>query len=449
MRVGPDIRLKIKALRAQETADAADTQEAPGFIMSCSVARPMAMFTPDENIFSDEYPLRENYQPEQIQERDDELEKFQSALQPVINGAPPKNIFLYGKTGVGKTVATNYLLDHLQQDAKQYDIELSIIKQPCNNLSSSYQVAVNLVNQLREPENRVSSTGYPQQDVFNMLYEELDNLGGTVLIMLDEIDNIGGNDDILYELPRAESNGYVDSVWPGIIGISNDFTFRDNLSPKVKDTLCEEEIHFPPYDAKELLSILGDRAEKAFHDGVLNGDVVPLAAAFAAQDSGSARQGLRLLHKAGELARNQGGTQVVEDHVRDAQTELERDQLEDGMRELTTQGHLVLCSVTALEIAGLTPLRTQEIYNRYTSYADRVDVDALGERRIRDHLSELSLHGFLKVSERNDGFHGGSYYEYELNVDLGSVVAVLNEISRLEGIPGSLEQAASKENLIR
>lgn len=402
----------------------------------------MAMFTPDEQIFADEYPLRENYQPDQIQKRDNELATFQNALQPVINGAPPKNIFLYGKTGVGKTVATNYLLDHLQQDAADYGIDLTVIKQPCNNLSTSYQVAVNLLNQLRDPEDRVATTGHPQQDVFTMLYDELDRLGGTVLIMLDEIDNIGANDDILYELPRAESNGYIDNAWPGIIGISNDFTFRDNLSPKVKDTLCEEEIHFPPYDADELRSILGDRAEKAFHDGVCSEDVVPLAAAVAAQDSGSARQGLRLVHKAGELARAANADTVREAHVREAQTELERDQLADGMRELTTQGQLVLCAVAALKIDGTTPVRTGEIYDQYTAYADRVAVDPLGERRIRDHLSELSLHGFLQVSERNDGIHGGSYYEYELNVALDAVVTVLQEVTRLEAIPDELATAA-------
>lgn len=136
----------------------------------------MPLFAADEQIFDDELPLRENYQPERLQERDTELKQYQRALQPVINSSPPKNIFLYGKTGVGKTVATNYLLDHLQEDAEQYDVDLTIIKQPCNNITSSYQVAVNLVNQFRPSDNQISSTGYPQQDVFHILYDELNKV---------------------------------------------------------------------------------------------------------------------------------------------------------------------------------------------------------------------------------------------------------------------------------
>jgi len=144
--------------------------------------------SPDETIFADELPLRENWQPDRIQERDEELAQYKAALQPVINEAPPKNLFLYGKTGVGKTVATRYVLrDHLQEDATEYGIDLTVVTQPCNSLNSSYQVAVALVNQFRSSDNQLPSTGYPQQDVFNVLFDELDKVGGgTVLIVLDK-----------------------------------------------------------------------------------------------------------------------------------------------------------------------------------------------------------------------------------------------------------------------
>lgn len=195
----------------------------------------------------------------------------------------------------------------------------------CN---TSYQVAVNVLNEIRassQPLTSVSSsrdpmseTGYQQKRIFNELYTDLEAIGGTILIVLDEIDTIGSDDDILYELPRARSNYRLD-VKLGVIGISNNFKFRDNLTPKVKDTLCEEEILFPPYDAPDLQNILRKRADSALYEGVLEDDVIPLCAAFAAQDSGSARQALRLFRKAAEIAEEEalsGGEAVITENSR-------------------------------------------------------------------------------------------------------------------------------------
>ncbi|WP_425433175.1 hypothetical protein [Halarchaeum grantii] len=56
-------------------------------------------------------------------------------------------------------------------------------------------------------------------------------------------------------------------------------TFCENLSARVTDSLCDEEIHFPPYDAKQLRKILSQRADDAFHDDVLQDVVIPLCAA--------------------------------------------------------------------------------------------------------------------------------------------------------------------------
>jgi cell division control protein 6 len=52
---------------------------------------------------------------------------------------------------------------------------------------TSYQVASNLVAELSGEKPR----GYDKKTVFNFLYETLQALGGTVIIVLDEIDSIG------------------------------------------------------------------------------------------------------------------------------------------------------------------------------------------------------------------------------------------------------------------
>lgn len=412
----------------------------------------MGMFKRDHEIFADASPLDDSYEPDTIRERDVEVQKYQRALQPVIDNRPTSNIFLYGKTGTGKTVATKFMLSHLESDASQYDdIDLSTVWISCENLSSSYQVAVELVNELRQTLNKdtISTTGYSQQRVFDILYSELDTLAGTVMVVLDEIDNIGHSDDILYGLPRARSNGYVNDVRPVIIGISNDFQFRDNLSPKVKDTLAEKEILFPPYDANQLRSILRPRAEKAFYQDVLAGDVVPLCAAFAAQDTGSARQAIRLLREAGELAQANDTDTVSEEHVRQAQNELEKNQLYEGMQDLTTQGHVVLCALAHHQALDETPIRSRNIYDRYLEICERLDTDSVSERRVRDHLSDMNMLGLISVHKRNEGLSAGRYHEYQLDVPLKMVLDVLQSINRFENVAKAIHSIADNNDLLQ
>jgi cell division control protein 6 len=413
-------------------------------------ARPgMGMFERGSSIFDDAMVLDEEWQPNTIRERDEELEQYQQALQPVIDNQPLSNIFVYGKTGTGKTVATRYILDHLSDDAEQYDdVELSVVWVGCENLTSSYQVAVAVVNEIRDADAQISSTGYSQQAVFDMLYNELDRLGGTVLIVLDEIDNIGQSDEILYGLPRARANGYVTEARPLVIGISNDFKFKDELSPKVRDTLCEEEILFPPYDATELQNILKPRAEMAFHDDVLSEDVLPLASAFAAQDSGSARQAIRILYVAGKQATNEDAEEVTEVHVREAKERIDQSKIIEGMEKLTTQGHCVLLTLASHASKDETPVRTRELYSRYKTITKKLETDSIVQRRVRSHLSDMDMLGLVEVYERNTGRQDGRYHEYELTVPLDSVLDVLSEDSRFDEMVNVVrEQARTNSRL--
>ena len=262
------------------------------------------MFERDTSIYADRDALREDYQPDTLVGRDEEIDTYQSALQPVINGEQPNNIFLYGKTGVGKTASTQYLLSHLREDATRYDdLNLAVQTLNCDGLSASYQVATQLVNGFRDEADQISTTGYPRSTVYEMLWDEIDARGGTVLVVLDEIDHVE-DDSILYQLSRARATDNISEAAVGVIGISNDFSFRENLSPKVRSSLCEQEIHFPAYSASELRSILRQRAEVAFRDDILEEAVIQLCAAYGAKDAGDARPSLDLLVKAGGLARD-------------------------------------------------------------------------------------------------------------------------------------------------
>ncbi|GAA0252909.1 orc1/cdc6 family replication initiation protein [Haladaptatus pallidirubidus] len=398
----------------------------------------MGLFEPDTNIYRDRDILREDYQPEKIVGRDEELQQYISALQPVINGDQPSNIFLYGKAGVGKTACTGYLLSELQSDAEEHDVDITTIRTNCEDLSTSYQVAIQLINELRSSEEHVT-TGYSKRQIYEMLWEELDKVGSTVIIVLDEVDHIN-DDSILYQIPRARANGNLTEAKVGIIGISNDFKFREGLSSKVQSSLCEKELQFPAYEAAELRDILRQRADIAFHDGVVPDAVIAKCAAYGAKDAGDARQSLDLLMETGDIGVEHQAEQLTEAHVDEARDSLEKSRVVEGVNGLTHQGQLVLYALLILNEEGKTPTRARDVQPQYEMVCERAAVDPLVPRRMRDHLGELAMLGIASRTERNKGEAGGRYYEYSLDTSPELLLEALEETVDIVGKTESIQK---------
>lgn len=393
----------------------------------------MPTFKPERSIFKNHDVLDEEWTPEEIQGRDNEIEKYTQCLQPVINGWQPKNIFLYGKTGVGKTVVTESLLSDLERDAEEWDVNITVVKITCSNQTTSYQVAIRLLNELYLQRGRstIAETGYAQQDIFNKLWGVLDDIGGTILLVLDEIDNVEDPDDILYQIPRARKNGNIDNSRLGIIAIANDYSFTEDLSPKAKSTLRETELHFSAYDSNELEDILDHRAKKAFHDGAIEDDVIPLCAALAANQAGDARMAMDLLLEAGEDAVGDGTDAVTAEYIYDAQERMESNWILEALNGISTQEHLALGSVVSKACEGESPVRTSELYHRYELLCEDMGRNVLSQKATRGHLNELAFQNVLNKYEQNKGQEGGRYFEFELDTDLEAMLMAAYEVDSL------------------
>lgn len=385
-------------------------------------------FEPRGNIFREREALLEEWTPDEMVGRDEELSQYHAALQPVIEGETPSNIFLYGKSGVGKTAATRFLLQLLERDAKKVDdLDLHTVEINCDGLNSSYQTAVALVNELRDPEKQISNTGYPQASVYEFLFDELDKRGGTVLIVLDEVDHIR-DDSLLYKLPRARSNGDITETRLGVIGISNDLSFRNQLSSKVRSSLCEKEVSFSAYNATELCEVLRQREAVAFEDDVLEEGVIEMCAAYGAKDSGDARQALDLLLESGDIARETESDTVTRSHVSQARERLQTDQVIEGISNYSLHGQLVLWALTMLEEQGETPARTRDIREPYEILCEREGNDPVSDRAVREYLAELETLGIVSSTQINRGKSGGKYKKHELDQSVSSVKAGLSEL---------------------
>jgi len=385
-------------------------------------------FVPNASIFENREALLEEWTPETLVGRDEELKQYHAALQPVINNETPSNVFLYGKSGVGKTAATRYLLRTLEADATNVpELELTTIEVNCDGLNTSYQMAVKLVNELREPGRQISNTGYPQASVYEFLFDELDACGGTVLIVLDEVDHIE-DDSLLYKLPRARSNGDITNAKLGVIGISNDLDFRNQLSSKVRSSLCEKEVSFSAYDANELRLVLDQREGVAFQDDVLEEGVIAMCAAYGSKDSGDARKALDLLLEAGDVARENGSEMVTEGHVEAARERVQTDQVVEGIQNYSQHGKLVLYALTRLHERGETPARTREVMEMYQKVAHSKGMSPVSERSVRDYLGELAQLGIASSAEHNRGKGGGKYKEHRLEQSVSAIRSGLSTL---------------------
>lgn len=397
-------------------------------------------FNPGDVIFDNRNALLDDYTPEKLVGRDNELRQYHETLQPAIEGSEPDNIFLFGKTGVGKTASTKFLLERLQAGGEEHGVNITTERLNCDGLDTSYRVAVALVNTFRGSDQKISETGHPRSKVYDMMWDAFDRRGGIIILVLDEIDHLQDN-SLLYQLSRARENENLDNARVSVVGISNDLSYRDRLSPKVRSSLCERSINFPAYDADELQEVLRQRAGIAFRDNALDEAVIPLCAAYGAQESGDARKALDLLLKAGDIAKARDVDTVAESHVEQARDIIEQEEVADGIHGLNEHERLLLYSVTTFEAAEAAPVRSRKVYERYQRFCGRVGNDALTNRWMHDHLDEMAMLGLVQVEKRNEGSTkgGGQYKEVALNQDLELVVEALDKTMETVGIHENLQ----------
>jgi cell division control protein 6 len=443
-----------------------------------------------EPIFENKEVLRPSYTPHELPHRKDQINNMATILVAALRGETPSNILIYGKTGTGKTASAKFVSQELERTSQKYDVPCEVEYINCEVTDTQYRVLAQLANTfieqnrafvdrrveelrgLREaaeddpsvlesdddnddhldfdsPEavderiealleeksemDDVPMTGWPTDRVYARFFEAVDYVERVAVIMLDEIDKLveKSGDDTLYNLSRMNSE--LENSRVSIIGISNDLKFTDFLDPRVKSSLGEEEIVFPPYDANQLRDILQHRSEVAFKQDALSEDVIPLCAAFAAQEHGDARRALDLLRTAGELAERDQSDSVTEENVRRAQDKIELDRVVEVVRTLPTQSKLVLYAILLLEDNGVHNVNTGEVYNIYKTLCDELDADVLTQRRVTDLISELDMLGIVNAVVVSKGRYGRTK-EISLSVPVEETEAVLEADSRLSDI---------------
>ncbi|KPV61537.1 MAG: ORC1-type DNA replication protein [Candidatus Bathyarchaeota archaeon BA1] len=360
-------------------------------------------FLKGTSIFKDREVLRHDYVPDKLPHREEQIRYLGEIVAPVLGGSRCSNIFIYGKTGTGKTAVIKYVLSKLIHKAREFGAPVKVCYVNCRLAGTEYRVFSSLCDAIGV---KVPFTGLALGEVFDRFKVGLDLCKLLFMVILDEIDALikVRGDVLLYELTRINETLRFSKT--SIVGISNDLRFKELLDPRVLSCLSEEEIVFRPYDAAELQDILRDRAQLAFHDGVLFDGALGLCAALAAAEHGDARRALDLLRVAGELAEREGSEAVVEDHIRRAEKRIEHDRIMEALRNLPPHSKLVLCSVYLLGKANVNSAITGDIYEIYCELCDQSGLSPLTQRRVSCLINELDVIGVLNSRVVSMGRYG-------------------------------------------
>ncbi|MDI9617818.1 ORC1-type DNA replication protein Cdc6-1 [Methanothermobacter sp.] len=347
-----------------------------------------------ESVFKDKKYLDHRFLPDRLPHREEQIRSIAKYWVEALNGVTPPDITIYGKTGTGKTAVAKFAMKQLKEASRDCDVNIRTEYIRCTDYTTEYQVIARLCQQLGRD---VPYRGWTKAEIVNtfrnMFKKNAFGQDMILLVVLDEIDILLRNDGdgLLYTLTRTDN--------VSILSISNYVEFKKFIKPRVRSSLRDREIVFPPYGAQQLVDILEERSKLSFKEGALDDDVIPLCAALAAKEEGDARYALDLLRTAGEIADERDSDVVKGDFVREAKDYIEHNKITDIILTLPSQQQRVLEAILYLtkRKEEITSGRLYEVYKEISKG------DSVSYRRIFDFINELEMLGLISTNTVSRG----------------------------------------------
>jgi cell division control protein 6 len=362
-------------------------------------------FLETKPIFVNRDALTISFTPETVSHREKEINDIGRILAPALKGGKPSNVFIYGRTGTGKTLISRLVGSELEKISNSNGHSVKALYVNCKmkkQADTEYRLLAHLSKKFGK---EVPFTGLPTDQVYKTFFDVIDQKSQIIILIIDEIDSLvqKTGDEILYNLTRVNQD--LKKARLSVVGITNNLGFIETLDPRIRSSLSEEELIFPPYNALQLQDILRNRASLAFIPNSLGDGVIEKCAALAAQEHGDARRALDLLRVAGELAERSAEDKVTIEHVDAAQKKIDLDRIIETVKAQPKQSQAVLFAM--MQLAEKTDeIQTRDVLDAYQDICKQQGLKLLTQRRVSDLIAELDLFGIINTKIISKGRYG-------------------------------------------
>lgn len=239
--------------------------------------------------------LTEQFIPRRIIHRTGQMEVLRDNLKPIIEEEIPRNSFVYGQPGTGKTCISQFVVDELKAYAAVSSAYVN-----CWMYPSRFKVLYNILSSFGH--SFMHRKGTPTDELLDILKGKLKNR--KCVVVLDEADQLE-DDKVLYDLLEIEG--------VCLVLISNSETIFYNSDPRVRSRMQSlDRIEFRPYSNSEIADILKDRVEFGLVPDVIDSLQIQKISGLS---EGDCRKAINMLRMAAELAEKTNSPKILDGHI--------------------------------------------------------------------------------------------------------------------------------------
>jgi cell division control protein 6 len=251
----------------------------------------------EESLFLNPIVLDYDYQPKLVPFRENNQQHIASCIKPLFQERNGKNIFIFGKPGVGKTVSTRHVLNELSE--KTEDIIPVYVN--CWKKDTAYKIALSICEKLDYKWTHNKKTDELLKVIRSILNKK------SAVFCLDEADKLQ-DQEIIYNLLE-------DIYRKTIVLITNERNWLNKLDERIRSRLLPEILEFRSYNHNQTKEILKQRSKFAFAPNVLGESALSIIADKSFK-LGDIRTGLFLLKEAADIAETQSSKSIEENHAK-------------------------------------------------------------------------------------------------------------------------------------